>query len=193
MNIKKIPVFFITNYKIHLHWLKYHLLLFFSWEIAWNTLILRSFIPQRMKTQTGCSICRGLMPDSRLSFFLTLFFLVINQSPSCNCYMCAIVGFSSSLMCMCICAYRMGLYSPCLEVSLHMVEAMEPVQLARRVEKLQATLQVENPPPWCHHHKCHMVRSHINTRLKTLVQPRYQWKIESWCDWYSCKHGFYQW
>lgn len=161
--------------------------------MAWNTLILRSFILQKMKTQTGCSICQGSMLDSRLSFFLTLFFLVINQSPSCNCYMCAIVGLSSSLMYMCICAYRMGLYSPCLEVSLHMVEAMEPVQLVRRVEKLQATLQVENPPPWCHHHKCHMVRSHINTRLKTLVQPRYQWKIESWCDWYSCKHGFYQW
>lgn len=48
---------------------------------------------------------------------------------------------------MCICAYRMGLYSPCLEVLLHMVEAMEPVLLAQRVEKLQATLQVENPPP----------------------------------------------
>lgn len=80
-------------------------------------------------------------------FLFNPFILVINQSPPCNYGMCAIVGFSSSLMYMCICAYRMGLYSPCLEVSLHMVEAMEPVQLARRVEKLQATLQVENPPP----------------------------------------------
>lgn len=165
----------------------------FSWEIAWNTLILRSFILQKMKTQTGCSICQGSMPDSRLSFFLTLFFLAINHSPPCYSCMSAIIGFRSSLMYMCIWSFRMGQYSPCLEVSLHMAEAMEPVQLVRRVEKLQATLQVENPPPWCHHHKCHMVRSHINTRLKTLVQPRYQWKIESWCDWYSCKHGFDQW
>lgn len=133
-------------------------------------MILRSFILQKMKTQTGCSICQGSMMDFRLSFFLTLFFFAINQSPTCNCC----IGFSSSLMCEYIYAFRMGLYSPCLEVSLHMGEAMEPVQLVRRVEKLQATLQVEDPPPRCHHHKCHTVRSHINTRLKTLVQLRYQ-------------------
>lgn len=53
---------------------------FFSWEIAWNTLILRSFILQKMKTRTGCSICQGSMLDFRLSFFLTLFFWVINQN-----------------------------------------------------------------------------------------------------------------
>lgn len=35
-------------------------------------------------------------------FFLTLFFLAINQSPPCYSCMSAIIGFSSSLMYMCI-------------------------------------------------------------------------------------------
>lgn len=167
-NEYKIPMFSVTNYRVHLHRLRLICYCFSvgkSLEILWSS--EASYCRRWRPRLAAASVKDQWWISGYLSFKPFSFLPLIRVQ-----HVIVVWVFVY------ICAFRMGQYSPCLEVSLHMGEAMEPVQLVRRVEKLQATLQVEDPPPRCHHHKCHTVRSHINTRLKTLVQLRYQWKTE---------------